>query len=1714
MPPKSGSSNPLTSLVKKLATSPNAFNAKLAADNLARAIPKQGLASLVDATVLKNLSTYATSSKAGERMAAAVGYTSLVTVLGPSVLPAVLPSLSTLLDMQGDGDNTVANSAKKAVESIVSLVPVEAIPQLAVLLVTELKAIGKWQAKVGCLKELARLVDLRGQESKDEVASILATLLPDVEHAMHDTKKEVSAEAIATATALCSTLPNPDLLPHVQILIESMKAPTTVPQTIKALSNTTFVTEVTPPSLAVLIPLLQRGLNDRSMDVQRRTVIIVENVCKLVRDPLVAAQYLKPLVDGVEKIRTGASFPEVRAFAQSAYDTLIKAGAGTEIKSEPRDLDTEAKAVELLLLPILPNTLIVPSPNNPAGPGTPFHPLFAKTLEYSSRLVAELVYRNAFTGDDHPKWVRCLGVFVSGWSEGGNAKSQSFAEEARKHFLAIELAKNSPDAAQDGSEDVLIDTIFSLAYGALLLLSHTRLRLVRGRRYGICASNGSGKSTLLRAIRDGKVENFPPQDEVRAVMVEHALQGEDRSLSIIDFIAADKQLEGVSRELIRDQLLAVGFDDDRQAQTVGSLSGGWKMKLELARAMLYKADVLLLDEPTNHLDVASVKWLEEWLLAQKNVTCLIVSHDSGFLDNVTTDIIHYESKKLVYYPGPLRAFVEKVPSAKSYYTLAATSIRFSFPPPGSLMGVRSNTRAILKIKDCTYTYPGRDKPSLVGVSCALSLSSRVGIVGPNGAGKSTLIKVLTGEAIPQEGTVYKHPALRVGYVAQHATHHIEQHLEKTPVGYIQWRFQAGHDKEILEKVTRVLTPEEKELLDKDWVIMGRQKLKKSYQYEIKWRGLDHKFNTWVPREDLLERGFTKLVQQFDDLESSREGAGSRETTLSAVRKHLEEVGLDGDIAQYNEMSGLSGGQKMKVVIAAALWNNPQIVVLDEVTNFLDREAVGGVAVAIREWAGAVCIISHNMEFVNALCPEIWNVESGRLVQQGKSAVVEDAFLETKSKPASRLASRKASPAITPSGSNVGTPAGSGDEATPEGASTPSKAGGLPKKKKLTRNQLKAKEERRRQRKLQWLITGGPKPDSDSDPDPPELPRLQVAGGTRLATSSAKNRLFGEIDATRIEAEHVADVRGGGYHNFEDVLFRKCALMDTIPPRTVAALAAALSTGWILYKVLSIGKRETDLPPGPKTVPVLGNLLDFPKVNAHEAFSKWARIYGDIFSFKVGSSNLIVLTSPQAVREVLDKQSAITSDRPPMFIADVITDGNHLPFVRQGPTWKILRRTVRDILSPQACARHSQMQGAESARLMYDLLRQPDDHYLHYQRYALSVIMSVTFGQSAPSLTSPSTQTFIKNAHDFNHIMGPGATPPLDLLPALKYIPESIPWWVPLPASVKETIRASWKEVCRDIRARHKVYYSKLLKPCQDRAKEGLENRSFMQSVCEKQEESGMSEEMTLLLGQAILETGSDTSGAYLQNATLLLAAHPEVQKKAQEELDRVVGSERTPKMEDMERLPYIRAIIEEVHRMRPVAPMAIPHHSTSDLSYRNYSIPANTMLIPNVYGIFSSPLTYDSPEKFDPDRYLRHPLGIGSKVDPKENTNLKDFVYGFGKRSCPGIILAKTTICINISSLLWGFDILKKTGPDGNPIEPDVNATKPQLVLVTPPFPADIRPRSRKHAEIITQNFIESTPVCLPFEQELTLEDQAFVKNLRDDAAQYMKTLTTDVARI
>ncbi|KAL1405388.1 [NU+] prion formation protein 1 [Vanrija albida] len=1084
--------SPLVDEFVKLAAAPSNVEAKAQADAIALQLKKapRTLDAIEQGKVVDVVLVWAGSKSGFERESAPVLVERICRSLGAGIEGVFVPLIPALLGLSMDKGQSVRSAVTSALKALIKASPPEATRPVLDVLIRSLDEAKGWRSKVSALKAIEELVKPGAQEF---IGAELGHAIPVVEMAMHDTKAEVSAAAIKCATTLCSTLPNPDVLKHVKALVDAMASPQAVPGTIKGLSSTTFVAEVTGPTLAVLVPLLTRALKERSTDTQRMTCIVIGNLVKLVRDPTVAARYLGTLVTGVEQIATGAAFPEIRAFAQTALDILIGAGASATATPLPPHVD----------VPGLPEF-----PSVPLSVSLPSNPVIAHAIEHQANVIADLVDSRRFDASIwEGKAVASFFKLLLGADEGAKA-----ASDIRQAFLAADRAKYASNEEDDGEGGPLLcDIQFSLAYGGLLLLNHTSLKLRRGRRYGICAANGAGKSTLMKAIRDGKVEGFPSQDELRCLMVEHALQGEDTSAAIVEFLHSDPKLKSRPREEVAKMLLSVGFSEEKQRDPVASLSGGWKMKLELARAMLIGADLLLLDEPTNHLDVQTVAWLEDYLV-NLDVTCLIVSHDSGFLDNVTTDIIHYEEKKLVYYPGNLSKFVERVPAAKSYYTLAATSIKFTFPPPGSLVGVRSNTRSIMKLVNCTFTYPGASKPSLKNVSCSLSLSSRVGILGPNGAGKSTLIKLLTGETVPQDGTVYKHPALRVGYVAQHAFHHINLHLEKTAVQYIQWRYQDGHDREMMEKATRVFTEEDLAMMDKPIAgkngelrkidyILGRQKLKKSFQYEVKFKGFDHKFNAWIPRDVLIEKGFQKLVGQFDDMESSREGAGMRDTSAKAVREVLEAVGLDGDIAQYNEMSGLSGGQKVKVVIAASMFNRPQCLFLDEPTNFLDREALGGLSVAIKEWGGAVVIISHSHEFVNALCPEIWNVDAGELTSIGKRVVDDDLF-DDPSRPGSRTTSTRGTPrtgAATPisalaSGVNsaltsaapstvnstVTSAVNSADEA--EDIAKLAKLALKPKKKKKpTRNDLKAQEERRRIRKLNWLTYGGERePDTEEE----------------------------------------------------------------------------------------------------------------------------------------------------------------------------------------------------------------------------------------------------------------------------------------------------------------------------------------------------------------------------------------------------------------------------------------------------------------------------------------------------------------------------------------------------------------------------------------------------------------------------------------------------------
>jgi len=265
-----------------------------------------------------------------------------------------------------------------------------------------------------------------------------------------------------------------------------------------------------------------------------------------------------------------------------------------------------------------------------------------------------------------------------------------------------------------------------------------------------------------------------------------------------------------------------------------------------------------------------------------------------------------------------------------------------------------------------------------------------------------MIKLLTGELVPQTGEVWKHPNARVAYVAQHAFHHIEAHLNKTPNEYIRWRYNNGEDKESLVKVSMVLTDEEAKLQKEPFEVLWkdddgkqqkankvvaeltgsrRENKQKEYEYEVKFR--NDASEMYLPLRVLQRRGWDKACRAIDARIAQSSGLYRRTLSSANVEMHLKDCGLEPEFATHYRIGALSGGQKVKVVLAAAMWNQPHILILDEPTNYLDRESLGALAGAIQEFDGGVVIISHNSEFVSTLCPEEWVMDAGRLTTKGE-----------------------------------------------------------------------------------------------------------------------------------------------------------------------------------------------------------------------------------------------------------------------------------------------------------------------------------------------------------------------------------------------------------------------------------------------------------------------------------------------------------------------------------------------------------------------------------------------------------------------------------------------------------------------------------------------------------------------------------------------------------
>ena len=814
----------------------------------------------------------------------------------------------------------------------------------------------KWQTMVGALNMVSKFAEC----SPLSTSFALNDIIPIVTQMVNDSKQEVSVAARECLSKICQSIDNRDVEPFIPALVSATIDHEEVIECVQKLASTTFVQTVTAAPLALIAPLLLLGFRVRSTATKRMCAVIINNMSKLVEDPEDAAPFLPKLVPALEKAKEEISDPEARTVCGKAFEQL-------QSIEERLKTHKSCKAVR---------GVVEKEVKVSFG-------LSDDKLEYVATLVCSLVNCKVMDDDDWADELKPYGV------------SEEGAKKAFKALAALYFA-DAVEEEEDDDAEQLCDCKFTLAYGSKVLLHNTKLKLKRGHKYGLLGGNDSGKTTLMRAIANEQVDGFPPASELRTVFVEADIIGELSDLPCVDYILADPRIKkaGITEEVVTRMLMSVGFGEmQNKAKTlVTFLSGGWRMKLALARAMCLDADILLMDEPTNHLDVMNVKWVEEYLLSLKNVTCIIVSHDTGLLDRVCNNIIAIDTLKLKQFRGNLTQYVEKNPKAKSFFELkSSTGFVMRFPQPGFIEGVKSKGKPLMKMAGCTYTYPVNSEPTVKDVTVQVSLASRVACVGPNGVGKSTMIKLLTGEVIPQEGTVWKHPNARVAYVAQHAFHHIEQHLDKTPNEYIRWRFQHGDDKEALVKDSMTLTDEEAkkckepvtfELKDDKgnvtkvkWCIEkltgGRKTVKKEYEYEVQFVNMSYDSNRYVSATKLAKWGFEKHMKIVDEKVAQRVGAFSTPLTTVNVEKHLEDVGLDKEFGTHTRMSALSGGQKVKVVIAAAMWNMPHIVILDEPTNYLDRDSLGALAGAIQTYEGGVVMITHNNEFCSALCPETW-----------------------------------------------------------------------------------------------------------------------------------------------------------------------------------------------------------------------------------------------------------------------------------------------------------------------------------------------------------------------------------------------------------------------------------------------------------------------------------------------------------------------------------------------------------------------------------------------------------------------------------------------------------------------------------------------------------------------------------------------------------------------
>ncbi|TFK91405.1 cytochrome P450 [Polyporus arcularius HHB13444] len=495
---------------------------------------------------------------------------------------------------------------------------------------------------------------------------------------------------------------------------------------------------------------------------------------------------------------------------------------------------------------------------------------------------------------------------------------------------------------------------------------------------------------------------------------------------------------------------------------------------------------------------------------------------------------------------------------------------------------------------------------------------------------------------------------------------------------------------------------------------------------------------------------------------------------------------------------------------------------------------------------------------------------------------------------------------------------------------------------------------------------------------------------------------------------------------------------------MVSVAIAIGLALVAYLAFFAKGRSRGRPfPGPKPVPVLGNALQMPRKNVWEKLHEWGQIYGGIYSISLFGTPLLVLNTAEAGHELLNKKFAIYSNRPLPKIVEMAGFDKGIVLEHDPQRLRHARKLLHMVLQPRQLAQYREDMVYHIDVMLQNLLQDPDSFVQHIRHVTAGIAMEISHGHRVTARDDP----YVKKANEFADNFAEASLPNnyiVDWLPFLAKLPSFLPGM-----GFKEKAR-QWREQYFSLAEEgHRMVKEEITK--------GTARPSLTYKALVDAEPGEHPDDIIMFSATQIYTGGADTTVSTLSSFILFMVKYPDVQKKAQEEILRVIGPDRLPTIEDRDSLPYVESVLVEVLRLRPPV-SAVSREAGHDDVHDGFLVEKGTFLIVNFWGMLREEKHYPDPHAFKPERWLGH--------DRRQESHPYNVVFGFGRRTCPGQYLAEELMFTAIARLLALFDFSPARNADGSPIIPSDDSTNGSITFPVP-FRCSIQPRSPRVRETL-----------------------------------------------